>query len=103
MHVNVGILCGVLRNVSDFLVEALRETLHQCGASRQHDVVVQTNFEIGIAVLDRLVGDICNACWFMVMLTCIGILQDVGREDDLSRLKALLVSHLDNLTTGQLV
>jgi len=104
MHVDVSILCRVVCDGSNLLVETLWEALHQGGTSSQHNIVVQANFEVRVALINRIYGDLSNSCsWFVSGCAAVRVFENAGVENDLGRLKTLLVSDLDNLTARKLI
>lgn len=66
MHVDVGILSRVFSNISNLLVKALWESLHQGGTSSQHNVVVQANFQVSIALFNGVNCDVGYSSRLMV-------------------------------------
>jgi len=72
---------------ADLEVEALLEAGEHGGAAREHDVVVEVRFEVAVALLDAVEGDVRDAP--------ARVAPRAGREQDLRRLEALVVVDLD--------
>jgi len=87
MHVDVSILSRVFGNISNLLVKTLWESLHQGGTSSQHNVVVQANFQVSVALFNGVHGDVGYSCRLMVAsLTSVHIFENARVEDNFSGL-----------------
>ena len=97
-HIDVG-LRVVLGEGANVLVEAVREAAHESGATRQHDVVVEVDLEVGVALLDGFVGDLGDA-GLSLLLVVVAVLRV---EDNLGGVDALALVDFDDAAAGELV
>lgn len=89
-------LCVALSKISKLIVKSKREIPHECGATRQHDVVVQLDFQVRVTLFDGAVGELGDTSLARVVFW-------VPHSDD-SRVKecfscrdALSLMHLDDV------
>ena len=104
MDVDVSILGRVLCNVSNLLIETFREALHQSSTSSEHNIVVQTNFEVSIALFNRIYGNIGNSRRFMMACgVAVRVFENARVENHFSRLEPFLVSNFNNFSARKFV
>jgi len=104
MDVDVSILGRVLCNVSNLLIETFREALHQSSTSSEHNIVVQTNFEVSIALFNRIYSNVGNSRRFMMACTvAVRVFENARVENHFSRLEPFLVSNFNNLAARKFV
>jgi hypothetical protein len=93
VNFSFGVFLGQLSN---FVVETLLEARQHGGTSREDDVVVKVRFQVSVALIDRIEGDLSDA-W--LVNSCDGRV-----EEDLGGLEPFVVIDLDDLLrVGQFV
>ena len=86
----------------DLLVEPLLEVSHQSGATRQDNVIVEVDLQVGVHLLDRLVGQPGDPTLALFELG-VRHLDNRRVEHALGGRDSLAMRHLDDLLVWQLV
>lgn len=96
LNINIG-LCAILSKLANFCVKSIRESSHERGTASKHDVIVEINFQVAVALLNRVEGNLRNTIFVGLVRVTLWVEKDLRGKD------ALSLVDLNDLAGGQLV